>query len=45
MGRAMQNTKNIAVNTILAITLEPKYTVKPGVYIGLNEAVFKMQWW
>lgn len=43
MGRAMQNTMNIAVNTLLAITLEPKYTVKPGVYIGLNEAVYKMQ--
>lgn len=39
----MWNTMNIAVNTIVAVTLEPKYTVKPGMYIGLNEAVHKMQ--
>lgn len=43
MGRTMQNTMNIAENTVLAITLKPKYTVKPGVYIRLNEAVYKMQ--
>lgn len=39
MGRAVQNTMNIAVNTVLAITLEPKYTIKPGVCIGLNETM------
>jgi len=43
MGRAMQNTMNMAVNIVLAIMLEPKYAVKPGGYIGLNEAVCEMQ--
>lgn len=45
IGRAMQNTMNIAVNTVRAITVEPKCSIKPGVFIGLNEMVYKMQCW
>jgi len=36
----MQNTMGIAVNAILAIIFEPKYSIKPEVYIGVNEALY-----